>query len=187
MLVYKLNENGLCENCDPESNKRARLAKQREVVQYIKLNSCHVPVAVDKIPVELKACGDRERPDIPFDGGDRIVIVEVDEYQHVDRNCDTVRMYNVAQSYGMEKCIWIRYNPDNFKKIKGDSTRWSNTSKLKLLVEWLNWCLTCPIDKFNDHVSVIHLFYNGFVKSDVPIKSVVYNTDTQTVEIVSSI
>ncbi|AET42693.1 hypothetical protein EXVG_00044 [Emiliania huxleyi virus 202] len=93
-------------------------------------------------------------------------------------------MYNVAQSYGMEKCIWIRYNPDDFKKLNGDSTRWNNTSKLKLLVEWLNWCLTCPIEKFKDHVSVIHLFYNGFLKSNVPIKSVVYNPDTQTAEIV---
>lgn len=61
----------------------------------------------------------RERPDFVWDCKTHMVILEVDEYQHSSRNCECeqTRMANITSSFGMP-CLWIRYNPDEYKGMK---------------------------------------------------------------------
>ncbi len=185
MLVVRINpKTGFCDTCSPGVASTVRLAKQREVVQFLAANSPHKPDSVDKIPEELKACRHRERPDIFFRMPDRAVIIEVDEYKHEGRICDTVRMYNVAQDLGYERCIWLRYNPDAFKRRRGDSKRWTNNGRLSLLAKWLDHCCTASLDAFPTHVSVVHLFYDRFCEGDVKVQSVEYDSVAQTAVIV---
>jgi hypothetical protein len=85
---------------------------------------------MDKIPLGLKECGDNERPDRLWDSHPtRVVILEVDEHQHRERDCgcEQVRMINIAGSLGAPQTIYVRYNPDSFKSIESSKT--SDTSR----------------------------------------------------------
>ena len=184
-LVVRINpKTGFCDTCSPGVASMVRLAKQREVVQFLSVNSPHKPDSIDKIPEELKACRHRERPDILFRTPDRVVIIEVDEYKHEGNTCDTVRMYNVAQDLGYERCIWLRYNPDDFKRRREDSKRWTNNARLTLLGKWLDRCCTAPLEDFPTNVSVVHLFYDRFCEGDVKVQSVEYDSASQTAVVV---
>ena len=46
---------GKCDFCSAGVAKTVRLAKQREVVQFLSVNTSFVPTSVDRIPAELKA------------------------------------------------------------------------------------------------------------------------------------
>ena len=124
-LVNLLSRDGLCGDCDHWFAKRPRLAKQREVVQFLDCNMKDRPYAsVDRIPMDIRNCGGKERPDVLWELADRIVILEVDEDQHSGRpcECEQTRMMNISQALGCERNIWIRYNPDGFKG--GESRKW---------------------------------------------------------------
>jgi hypothetical protein len=158
-----LGDDGKCEYCDEHTSKRARLAKQREVVQFIDYEVApEWPyTSVDRVPPGLKDCGDKERPDVLWDTvADRIVILEVDENQHKERPCDCeqTRMVNISQALGAPHTIWIRYNPDAFV---GASRSYTQTRRLAILKEWVVWCLstTTPMEYT---IGVVHLFFDGF-------------------------
>ena len=117
---------------------------------------------------DLKDCDRRERPDVLWDRGDRIVILEVDEDQHRERpcECEQTRMINVSEALGCPKTVWIRYNPDSFKSP--ESRKWTTHAKRHaLLATWLEWALTGPLPA--NTISVLHLFFDGFCEHDVRV------------------
>ena len=169
-LVMMLDPTGKCEYCDEQTAKRARLAKQREVVQF--LDHCmpeHPYTSVDRVPLDLKDCGGKERPDVLWDDlADRVVILEVDEEQHRDRpcECEQTRMVNISQALGCERTLWIRYNPDAF--MGDDARRWgSKARRLEVLRRWLEWGFTTELEYT---ISVVHLFFDGFREQDVKVE-----------------
>jgi hypothetical protein len=167
-----LDATGKCKYCDEQTSERARLAKQREVVQF--LDYCmpeHPYTSVDRVPFDLKVCGGKERPDVLWDEfADRVVILEVDEKQHRERpcECEQTRMINISQALGCERTLWIRYNPDAFK---GDDTRrWESKAKrLEVLRRWLKWGFTAHLEHT---VSVVYLFFDGFREGDVKVERI---------------
>lgn len=164
-LVMMLDTAGKCEYCDGQTAKRAKLAKQREVVQFI--DHCmheHPYTSVDRVPFDLKDCGRKERPDVLWDLADRVVILEVDEEQHRGRpcECEQARMMNISQALGCERTLWIRYNPDAF--TSDDARRWNKARRLELLRRWLVWGFTADLEHT---ISVVHLFFDGFREHDV--------------------
>ena len=171
-LLNILNKNDMCGECYEWVTKRPRLAKQREVVQFIDVYMKEFPyTSVDKIAIDIKDCGGRERPDVLWDLESRIVILEIDEDQHKDRpyQCEQTRMVNISQAFGCERTIWIRYNPDSFKSI--DKKKWNNSSKRhSLLKKWLNWAFTVDLSSLKT-ISVVYLFFDGFCEGDVQIKT----------------
>ena len=162
-LVYLLDDDGHCESCDPRTAKRARLAKQREVEQFLEVcMSDFPPTSVDRTPADLKACGDRERPDVLWERPDRVVILEVDEHQHLERNCacEQTRMVNIAHALGAERTLWVRYNPDEFRG--GEARAYASTTKrLEALREALRDAFTRPLEAMPT-IGVCHLFFDGF-------------------------
>jgi hypothetical protein len=108
-----LDGNNKCEYCNPEMFKRATLAKQNKLIDFLdsvglKGNS------TDKI-IDGGICG-LERPDRVYDFGDKIIILECDEEQHRNRNCtcEQTRMVNIGQSFGGVPVYFIRFNPDDY-------------------------------------------------------------------------
>ena len=170
-LVNILNRDGHCGDCCHWFGKRPRLAKQREVVQFLDFNMKDTPYAsVDKVPMDIRDCGGKERPDVLWELPDRIVILEVDEDQHSGRacECEQVRMMNISQSLGCERTIWIRYNPDAFKG--GESRKWTSSGKRHgVLKQWLEWSFKVDLCALGT-ISVLHLFFDGFSEGGVRIE-----------------
>ena len=163
-----VNADALCADCCAWlGGKTPKLAKQREVVQFLDVHLTEYPYSsVDKIPLDLKSCGGKERPDVLWGLDvllDRVVILEVDENQHIERacECEQTRMVNISQALGCETTVWIRYNPDSFKG--GHATKAKRHSVLK---EWLLWAFTTPRDGLPT-VSVVHLFFDGYAEGNV--------------------
>lgn len=112
-----LDKDGLCCVCNPETFKNARLVKQKTVKNYF--DYIGLKYESYDITIEKGECG-KERPDFLFDFNTHFVILEVDEDQHQGRDCscEQIRMVNIANSLGM-KTIFVRWNPDKYKPIKG--------------------------------------------------------------------
>ena len=162
-----LGDNGNCGDCNHWFGKRPRLAKQREVVQFLDQSINQPYTSVDKIPIDVKDCGGKERPDVLWDREDRIVILEIDEDQHKSRpcECEQVRMINISQALGSERTIWIRYNPDAFQ---GNSKKWTPNKRHSLLKEWLQHVFSVDLTTLGT-ISVVYLFFDDFSEADVKI------------------
>ncbi len=169
MLPFILDAAGLCADCSAWiTGKRPRLAKQREVLQFLDYECSEFPYDLtDRTPQVLRDCDRRERPDVLWDRPDRIVILEVDEDQHKDRlcSCEQARMMNVSQALGCERTVWIRFNPDSFSGP--NARRWPTRKRHELLKKWLTWALTRELPYT---ISVVYLFFDGFDEGSVGVQ-----------------
>jgi len=161
-LMYVLDRNNHCENCNPESFATTRLAKQNALMNYLDargLKGCSTDTAI-----ENSDCG-RERPDRVYDFGNKIIVLECDENQHKDRQClcEQTRMVNIGQSFGGMPVYFIRWNPDDYS-AENDRRFPEELSKRHKLVGDLirdiqngKYCLS-----ENALVSAIYLYYDGW-------------------------
>jgi len=58
----------------------------------------------------------RRRPDLLLDLGYQVIIVEIDENQHIDYDCscENKRLMEISQDVGHRNIIFIRFNPDDY-------------------------------------------------------------------------
>jgi hypothetical protein len=149
--------------------------KENHVVQFIKSTFIEQNWTVDK--QILNGCSKR-RPDLLLDLGYQIIIVEIDENQHIDYDCscENKRMMELSQDVGHRPIIFIRFNPDDYfihdKKItscwtynkrgicvvkKTKINEWNERLlMLKNQIEyWMN-----PDNQTEKMVEIIHLFYD---------------------------
>jgi hypothetical protein len=137
---------------------RVRLAKQREVLDFLKHRGL-VPNSYDRI-IDGGVCG-LLRPDLVFDACSKVVIIEVDENQHQSSNysdCDPViRMKNVCSSFGGLPTVFIRWNPDSFK-MEGQLQEVQRSKRLEVLEAWLRHFMD-PQTVVSDLLSVMYLYY----------------------------
>jgi hypothetical protein len=112
-LLYILDKENKCENCNPASFETARLAKQNALMAY--LDTRGLKGDSTDIMIDNGVCG-KERPDRVYDFGNKIVVLECDEHQHRDRQClcEQTRMVNIGQSFGGIPVYFIRWNPDDY-------------------------------------------------------------------------
>jgi hypothetical protein len=149
--------------------------KEKSVCDFIKLNFPQFDFILDKkIP---NGCSNR-RPDILLDLGYQIIIIEVDENQHLDYDstCENKRLMELSQDLGHRPIIFIRFNPDEYtNKEKKISSCWGINNKgfcvikKKKRIEWNNrlkvlkthldyW--TNPENESNKTLEIIYLYYN---------------------------
>ena len=85
------------------------------VVEYIKQNYSHLQWIADKI---INGGCSKRRPDLLLDLGYQILIIEIDENQHIDydRSCENKRIMELSQDMGHRPIIFIRFNPDEYEK-----------------------------------------------------------------------
>lgn len=162
-LLDILDENNYCSDCGDFKFKRIYLAKQKEIKAFLDVNKKKYELydkAVDR------SCG-LERPDFLFDAPTHKIILEVDENQHSNYECEKTRMINISQTIGMP-VIFLRYNPDKFK-----GTKISKSKRQKILLEWLDHCTTLSPNKPEDFLRVIKLFYNGYKEGNVSVENII--------------
>ena len=154
----------------------SRNYKTREyyVVDFVKATYSDLSWKSDK-KVE-NGCS-RRRPDLLLDLGYQMLIVEIDERQHIDYDCscENKRLMELSQDVGHTPIIFIRFNPDSYmNKNENISSCWGIDKKgicrIKKQEEWefrLS-CLKVQIDYWLDPknvlektIEIIELFYDN--------------------------
>ena len=149
--------------------------KEFAVVEYILEEFSSFTWITDK---SIQDGCSRKRPDLLLDLGYQIVIIEVDENQHrqYDCNCDNKRLMTISQDVGHRPIIFIRFNPDDYNNQLGEkmSSSWGITSKtgiikIKNKKEWVERLSSLknqieywinPENKTDKLVEVVQLYYD---------------------------
>lgn len=160
-LLYILDKDNKCENCNPDTWVSARLAKQSALMSYLDSRNL-IGESTDKI-IEGGVCG-KERPDRMYDFGDKIIILECDEYQHRDRNCvcEQTRMINIGQTFGGVPVYFIRFNPDDYSPLNFRKKIENINKRHKLCGDLINDIKDNRIKLPQSLVSVIYLYYDDW-------------------------
>jgi hypothetical protein len=170
-----LNREGLCITyCQPtEIHKKIKQEKVKEktVLNYLDKYIKDLSVVSDDRQIP-NSCGIKNRPDRLYDCGTHYLIIEVDENQHRGEGyldtCELVRMINIQYALGMN-CIFLRFNPDNFR-INGKLQKVNMNERLKLLVKWIERCKEMKPEKELEPVRYKYLFYDDYDITDVEFK-----------------
>ena len=118
----------------------------------------------------------KRRPDLLLDLGEQVIIIEIDENQHIDYDCscENKRLMELSQDLQHRPIVFIRFNPDSYKKNgKNITSCWSINgngicivSKLKkdkwlerlnVLVEQTNYWIN---NRTNKTIEIVQLFYD---------------------------
>lgn len=177
---YDNKYEGYCINCfihmfPDKPNARNYKTKEQSVVEYIKNEFPNFTWICDKRVID--GCS-RRRPDLFLDLGFQIIIVEVDENQHInyDCSCENRRLMELSQDVGHRPIVFIRFNPDDYilkdkSKIKSCWTTSKATNlvsvdknkrkqwnhRLETLGNWIKYWSENKTDKV---VEVVQLFFD---------------------------
>lgn len=136
---------------------RVRLAKQRETKTLLDVNEVKY-ILYDSV---IDAKCSKKRPDFVIDANTHMICLEVDENGHINYKCEENRMKELTQALGIPT-IWIRYNPDSFKRKEGDTTKWTKNKRQTLLLEWIKKCQQTPPQNETEFCRILYLFYDNF-------------------------
>lgn len=159
-LTMVLDKNNKCEYCEPIRFQTNRLAKQNALMEY--LDKKGLRGNSTDIVIDNGNCG-KERPDRVFDFEDKIVIVECDEHQHRERQCECeqARMVNISQSYGGVPVYFIRWNPDNYASTDARLPEIVGKRHL-LLAKYLHEIQMNKLELPKALLSVCYMYYDGW-------------------------
>jgi len=151
--------------------------KEREVTEYITKTFSQYTWNIDK---KIKDGCSKRRPDLLLDMGDQVIIIEIDENQHIDYDCscENKRLMEISQDLEHRPIIFIRFNPDEYNigetKIQscfGYNMKGVCRLKPKYINEWNERLLvikqqieywTNPLNKTNKTIEVIQLYFDNF-------------------------
>jgi hypothetical protein len=92
--------------------------KEKNIVDSIKNKFPDFTWILDKKIQD--GCSNR-RPDLVVDFGFNILIIEVDENQHINYNCENKRSMQISQDFNHRPIVLIRFNPDNYTNNKNEN------------------------------------------------------------------
>ena len=149
--------------------------KEYTVVEFVKSKYPEMHWIADKI---INAGCSKRRPDLLLDLGYQILIVEIDENQHIDYDCscENKRIMELSQDTGHRPIIFIRFNPDKYihagKTItscwgtnqngicvvkKSKQREWKE--RLSTLEQQVNYWIN-PENKTDKTIETIQLYYD---------------------------
>ena len=149
--------------------------KEYSVVDHVKTTFPELSWVADKI---IAGGCSKRRPDLLLDLGYQIVIIEIDENQHIDYDCscENKRIMELSQDLGHRPIVFIRFNPDDYTKNgKTIPSCWGVNEKGICVVkksktsEWVRRLNTLetqiqywvnPNNKTNKTIESIQLFYD---------------------------
>jgi stress-induced morphogen len=113
----------------------------------------------------------RRRPDIAIDLFTHIIILECDEEQHKDYNCENKRIMELFQDFNNRSMIVLRFNPDSYidennKKQKGC---FGYSKKNKQLIIYPNFQI-----RINNFINEIKYNIENIPKKELTIKHYFY-------------
>ena len=151
--------------------------KEKIVSNFVLENFKNVTIVTDK---KINDGCSRRRPDLLLDLGYQVLIVEIDENQHIDYDCscENKRIMELSQDVNHRPIIFIRFNPDDYKNVnnenitscfgvnaqtgvlivkKSKQKEWNERlNVLKNVIEyWVN-----PANKTDKMIEIIQLFYD---------------------------
>ena len=96
--------------------------KEYSVVEFIK-GKFNFNWIADKI---INGGCSRRRPDLLLDLMTHVIIIEIDENQHVmyDCSCENKRIMELSQDLGHRPIVFIRFNPDEYFTDKTITSCW---------------------------------------------------------------
>lgn len=172
---------GLCvTKCDItksfEQYKKQQKIKEEIMLRYldenINIKSNILEIKDDRI---VNSFCNTYRPDRIYDCGTHMVIVECDEEQHKYKSyCSTFRdlkqaelsrMHEIQNAAGIN-CVFIRWNPDNYRLNGNLDKRYNMKERLKVLVKWIEYCFTIKPKKEISQVQYKYLFYDNYNIND---------------------
>ncbi len=149
--------------------------KERAVVDFIKSKFPDLSWVADK---RVNGGCSKRRPDVLLDLGYQIVVIEIDENQHIDYDCScqNKRLMELSQDLGHRPIVFIRFNPDAFKKndaliascwgyLKNGLCKIKNSKekeweqRLTTLEEQINYWIN-PENTTNKTIETVQLFYD---------------------------
>ena len=149
--------------------------KEFAVVEFVKTNHPDLTWIADK---SISDGCSRRRPDLLLDLGYQIIIIEIDENQHVDYDCscENKRIMELSQDLVHRPIVFIRFNPDEYvEKENHISSCWGINKKgicvvkkskkeewndrLQALKNQVNYWIH-PDNKTNKTIETIQLFYD---------------------------
>jgi len=149
--------------------------KEYSVVEHIMTKYHDLSWQSDKT---IKDGCSKRRPDLLLDLGYQVLIIEIDENQHIDYDCscENKRIMELSQDLNHRPIIFIRFNPDDYliEDTKISSCWGVNKKGLCVIkkskeIEWLERLNTLssqidywinPLNKTNKTVEIIQLFYD---------------------------
>jgi hypothetical protein len=149
--------------------------KEYSVVEFVKTMFPSLDWISDKI---VNGGCSKRRPDLLLDLGYQVIIVEVDENQHIDYDCscENKRIMELSQDVGHRPIVFIRFNPDEYEKDgtnitscwgqnkkglcvvkKTKKTEWEErlNSLKEQIIYWIH-----PDNITSKTIEIIQLFYN---------------------------
>lgn len=157
-------------------NSRNYKTKEYSVVEHVKTTFPAFNWITDK---KIDGGCSKRRPDLLLDLLHQVIIVEIDENQHIDYDCscENKRIMKLSQDLGHRPIIFIRFNPDDYKQADNNITSCWGVNKLGICTikqtkqkEWntrLNalteqityW--TTPENITEKTVEIVQLFYDN--------------------------
>jgi len=149
--------------------------KEYSVVEHIKTGFPSLKWVADKI---VSGGCSKRRPDLLLDLFYQILIIEVDENQHTDYDCScqNKRIMELSQDLGHRPIVFIRFNPDDYKKNGTNITScWGQDKngicvvkklkkgewiqRLNVLEEHIKYWIN-PENMTNKTIETVQLFYD---------------------------
>ena len=164
-------KNSQCGHCLPVAKLRSRIKEARVAAELNQWASDGVIVPYTSWnkanpDADRKVCG-AYRPDFVWDMQHRVVILEVDEFQHKHSNyvklCELIRVARIVEGFGGVPVHLLRYNPDGFT-IAGDTRRTMYRERITLLRTKMAEALACS--DFEHMIVVQHLWFDQAVPTD---------------------
>jgi len=156
---------GYCSYCffhtfPDEPITRNYKTKENSVVNFIKEEFKQYDITCNKLIQD--GCTKR-RPDILFDFGEKVIIIEIDEnqYRDYDTTCEQERLNNLIEDINYRNLILIKFNPDYYKLgVKHINSPWK-LNKNNGLLEIINK------KEWNKRLNTLKEVLENIIKEDI--------------------
>ena len=180
--VHNNSYEGYCLRCfvnlfPDKPNVRNYKTKEKAVVDFILEYFSNMTWISDK---KVQDGCSRRRPDLLLDLGYQVIIIEIDENQHIDYDCscENKRLMELSQDVGHRNIIFIRFNPDDYINRDGEKIKscWRINKQNGILIvsakDMKIWkmrleCLHSQVQYWLDNksdkmIQTIQLFYDEY-------------------------
>ena len=174
--------NGHCVRCYINMFPDAPFARNYKTKENSVVNAVmsEFPNFTWKHDVRIEDGCSRRRPDLMLDLGSHVIIVEIDENQHIDYDCscENKRMMELSQDVSHRPIVFIRFNPDDYINRNGvnitscfkinrstgilqisakKSNEWNE--RVEILKNQIQYWIDNSSEKT---LEIVQLFYDGF-------------------------